>query len=165
MNPPSQKSLNNRPPDHYRGLNGNFCEQFLTLAADEYINNSGQIDGAGNLLVQNTESNGRFHTDWLNMLYPRLKLAKDLLTDDGVIFISIGEVEIDNLKKICVEIFGAQNYIATLVRKTKTTSNNGNQFAPSHEYIVVCAKSISKLNGFNDSEAQEDESYLKLFKI
>lgn len=132
--------------------------------ADEYLDRSGQFDEEGNRLVQNTESNGRFHTDWLNMIYPRLRMAKDLLSKDGVIFISIAENEIDNLKKACVEAFGAQNYIATLVRKTKTTSNNGNQFAPSHEYIVVCAKSINDLNGFNDPEAQEDEDYIKLFK-
>lgn len=133
-------------------------------SADEYLANSGQFDDEGNRLVQNTENNGRFHTDWLNMIYPRLRMAKDLLTKDGVIFISIAENEIDNLKKACIEAFGAQNYIATLVRKTKTTSNNGNQFAPSHEYIVVCAKSINDLNGFNDPEAQEDEDYVKLFK-
>ena len=125
---------------------------------------SGDYDEDGNRMVQNTESNGRFHTDWLNMIYPRLKLAKDLLSDDGVIFISIDENEIDNLKKACIEIFGKSNYIATLVRKTKTTSNNGNQFAPSHEYIVVCAKDITLLNGFNDPEAQEAEEYVKLFK-
>ncbi|MDD6672446.1 MAG: site-specific DNA-methyltransferase [Eubacteriales bacterium] len=135
---------------------------------DEWDGVSGNYDDEGNLLVdrlvKNTESNGRFHTDWLNMIYPRLKIAKDLLTDDGVIFISIDENEIDNLKKACIEIFGKSNYIATLVRKTKTTSNNGNQFAPSHEYIVVCAKDITLLNGFNDSEAQEAEEYVKLFK-
>ena len=125
---------------------------------------SGDFDEDGNRLVKNLDSNGRFHTDWLNMIYPRLKLAKDLLSDDGVIFISIDENEIDNLKKACIEIFGKSNYIATLVRKTKTTSNNGNQFAPSHEYIVVCAKDITLLNGFNDPEAQEAEEYVKLFK-
>lgn len=133
-------------------------------SVDEYLEGSGQFDEEGNRLVQNTESNGRFHTDWLNMIYPRLKLAKDLLSDDGVIFISISESEIDNLKKACIEVFGKSNYIATLVRKTKTTSNNGNQFAPSHEYIVVCAKDITLLNGFNDPEAQEAEEYVKLFK-
>ncbi len=139
-------------------------EDDFAQSTDEYLANSGQYDEDGNRMVQNTESNGRFHTDWLNMIYPRLKLAKDLLSDDGVIFISIDENEIDNLKKACIEIFGKSNYIATLVRKTKTTSNNGNQFAPSHEYIVVCAKDITLLNGFNDPEAQEAEEYVKLFK-
>ena len=139
-------------------------EDDFAQSTDEYLANSGQYDEYGNRMVQNTESNGRFHTDWLNMIYPRLKLAKDLLRDDGVIFISIDENEIDNLKKACIEIFGKSNYITTLVRKTKTTSNNGNQFAPSHEYIVVCAKDITLLNGFNDPEAQEAEEYVKLFK-
>ena len=73
--------------------------------ADEYLWNSGQFDEEGNRLVQNTESNGRFHTDWLNMLYPRLRLAKDLLTDDGIIFISIDDNEEGNLLNICNEIY------------------------------------------------------------
>ena len=79
-------------------------------SAEEYLAHSGQFDEEGNRLVANTESNGRFHTDWLNMIYPRLKLAKDLLTDDGVIFISIDDNEVENLKKICNEIFGEQNF-------------------------------------------------------
>lgn len=78
--------------------------------ANEYIHNSGQEDAEGNRLVANTESNGRFHTDWLNMVYPRLKVAKDLLREDGVIFISIDDHEVENLKKVCNEIFGAQNF-------------------------------------------------------
>lgn len=150
------------PP--YNTGNDFVYEDNFAQSTDEYMANSGQFDEEGNRLVQNTESNGRFHTDWLNMMYPRLKLAKDLLRDDGVIFISIDDHEVENLKKICVDIFGFANYLATLVRKTKTTSNNGNQFAPSHEYIVVCAKNIISLNGFNDPEAQEDEKYVKLFK-
>ena len=146
------------PP--YNTGNDFVYEDDFAQSTDEYLENSGQFDEAGNRLVKNLDSNGRFHTDWLNMIYPRLKLAKDLLSDDGVIFISIDENEIDNLKKACIEIFGKSNYIATLVRKTKTTSNNGNQFAPSHEYIVVCAKDITLLNGFNDPEAQEAEEYV-----
>lgn len=125
---------------------------------------TGQVDNEGNKLSTNTESNGRYHTDWLNMIYPRLRLGRNLLADNGVIFISIDDNEIDNLKKICNEVFGEDNVIAILARKTKTTSNNGNYFAPSHEYIVVCAKSIDNLNSFNDSEAQEDEEYIKLFR-
>ena len=150
-------------PPYNTGNDFVYADDFAQ-STDEYHENSGQFDEDGNRLVKNLDSNGRFHTDWLNMIYPRLKLAKDLLSDDGVIFISIDENEIDNLKKACIEIFGKSNYIATLVRKTKTTSNNGNQFAPSHEYIVVCAKDITLLNGFNDPEAQEAEEYVKLFK-
>ena len=78
--------------------------------AKEYLANSGQYDAQGNQLVANTESNGRFHTDWLNFMYPRLKLARDLLTEDGVIFISISDEEVENLKKMCNEIFGEKNF-------------------------------------------------------
>ena len=154
-------------PPYNTGSDAFVYDDDFASTNEEFAKASGQQDENGNLLFDmrtNNESNGRFHTDWLNMLYPRLRLAKDLLTDDGVIFISISENEIDNLKKACVEIFGQLNYIATLVRKTKTTSNNGNQFAPSHEYIVVCSKNITLLNGFNDPEAQESEEYVKLFK-
>ena len=150
------------PP--YNTGNDFIYEDDFSQSAAEYLGNSGQTDEEGNRLVQNTESNGRFHTDWLNMIYPRLRLAKDLLSDDGVIFISIDENEIENLKKLVVDIFGSNNYVTTVVRKTKTTSNNGNQFAPSHEYIIVCSKNITKLNCFNDPEAQQTDEYLKLFK-
>ena len=87
--------------------------------ADAYMSNSGQTDEDGNRLVANTESNGRFHTDWLNMMYPRLKLARDLLTDDGVIFISIDDGEVDNLRKMCDEIFGASNFVANIIWQKK----------------------------------------------
>lgn len=116
--------------------------------ASEYKDNSGQYDEAGNQMVTNTESNGRFHTDWLNMMYPRLKLAKDLLSDDGVIFISIGEEEISSLKSICDEIFGNNNYISNISRIAKTASNMGNFFAASIDYILCYARDINKTNKF-----------------
>lgn len=78
-------------------------EDDFAQSTDEYLANSGQYDEAGNRMAQNTESNGRFHTDWLNMIYPRLKLAKDLLTDDGVIFISIDDNEQENLKNVAMK--------------------------------------------------------------
>jgi len=116
--------------------------------AGEYIANSGQYDADGNRLVQNTESNGRFHTDWLNMIYPRLKLAKDLLTDDGVIFISIDDGELDGLKKVCNEVFGASNFRNTILTRRRIKSLNS-QFADNglysmnvgFEYVLVYAKS------------------------
>ena len=151
-------------PPYNTGSDFIYADDFMR-SQDEENAQMGIFDDDENHLFQNTDSNGRFHSDWCSMVYSRLLLARNLLTDDGVVFISISENEIDNLKKICVEIFGQLNYIATLVRKTKTTSNNGNQFAPSHEYIVVCAKRITSLNGFNDSEAQESEEYVKLFKF
>ena len=87
-------------------------------STDEYMENSGQLDEEGNRLFQNTESNGRFHTDWLNMLYPRLKIARDLLSDDGVIFISIDDNEADDLLKICDEIYGKKGFLACFPSNT-----------------------------------------------
>ena len=150
------------PP--YNTGNDFIYEDDFAESTFEFLERSNQIDEEGNRLIANTESNGRFHSDWLSMMYSRLKLARNLLKDDGVIFISIGEIEVFNIKRVLEEIFGERNYIATVVRKTKTTSNNGNQFAPSHEYIVICAKNLNHISVFNDSEAQETEDYLKLFK-
>lgn len=105
-----------------------------------YLANSGQFDEAGNRLVQNTESNGRFHTDWLNMMYPRLKLAKDLLTEDGVIFISIDDNEISNLKKCCDEIFGEENLVANIAWRRQDGQTNIGNFARVKEYILIYSK-------------------------
>ncbi|CFW96117.1 N6 adenine-specific DNA methyltransferase, D21 class [Syntrophomonas zehnderi OL-4] len=116
----------------------------------EYLANSGQYDEEGNRLVQNTESNGRFHTDWLNMMYPRLKLAKDLLTDDGVIFISIDDNEVENIVKICNEIFGASNCISKIVVKNNPRGRQSDPFvATVHEYLVCYAKNKNQcvING------------------
>lgn len=111
--------------------------------ADEYLDRSGQFDEEGNRLVQNTESNGRFHTDWLNMIYPRLKVAKDLLSDDGVIFISIDDNEQENMKKICDEIFGSKNFITQIVwERSYAPINMVKHFSKSHDYIICYAKSI-----------------------
>lgn len=109
---------------------------------DEYLENSGQYDEQGNRLVQNTERNGRFHTDWLNMIYPRLKVAKDLLADDGLVFISIDDNEVVNLKKICDEIFGASNYLNTLIWKKNSTTImlNKEGFSTCTEYVLVYKK-------------------------
>ena len=115
----------------------------FSLDADEYKENSGQTDEDGNRLVQNTESNGRFHTDWLNMIYPRLKVAKDLLTEDGVIFISIDDNEVENLKKVCNEVFGEGNFIAQLIWERAYSPKNDARFiSNSHDYILMYAKSI-----------------------
>lgn len=111
-------------------------------SADEYLANSGQFDEEGNRLVQNTESNGRFHTDWLNMIYPRLKLAKDLLSDDGVIFISIDDNEQENLLKACSEIFGYDNYCGTIPYRKRTTKTDVPfGISQDYEWVLVFAKS------------------------
>ena len=111
----------------------------------EYIHNSGQEDEEGNRLVANTESNGRFHTDWLNMIYPRLKVAKDLLSEDGVIFISIDDHEQENLKKVCDEVFGFHNFIAQLIWERAYSPKNDARFiSNSHDYILMFAKNINQ---------------------
>ena len=111
--------------------------------ADDYQENSGQFDNEGNCLVQNTESNGRFHTDWLNMIYPRLKVAKDLLSDDGVIFISIDDNEQANLKKVCDEVFGESNFVATLIwERAFSPKNDAKYISNSHDYVLIYARQI-----------------------
>ena len=115
-------------------------------SASEYLANSGQYDEQGNRLVTNTESNGRYHTDWLNMIYPRLKVARDLLTDDGVIFISIDDNEVENLRKICDEVFGEQNFISTFVwEKHKAPKNDNKYVTHNHEYIFCYAKHMKNV--------------------
>ena len=105
---------------------------------------SGLFDDEGNQTVdpmqRNTESNGRFHTDWLNMIYPRLKVARDLLSDDGVIFISIDENECENLRKMCDEIFGERNLVAQIPWQSRASIQNDTDFSINHEYICVYAK-------------------------
>lgn len=128
------------PP--YNTGNDFVYEDDFAKSTDEYLANSGQYDDDGNRLVKNLESNGRFHTDWLNMIYPRLKLAKDLLSDDGVIFISIDDNEIENLRKSCDEVFGQSNFLAQLTIIVKTEGRQYGAFAKTHEYILVYAKSI-----------------------
>lgn len=116
-------------------------EDDFAQSTDEYLANSGQYDEDGNRMVQNTESNGRFHTDWLNMIYPRLKLAKDLMADDGLIFISINEIEQSNLEKVCDEVFGSSNHVATFVWKNKYGPGAFTKgVAYLHEYIICYAK-------------------------
>ena len=115
-------------------------------SSDEYVENSGQLDDEGNRIVANTESNGRFHTDWLNMIYPRLKIAKDILDNDGIIFISINDKEQENLKKICDEIFGNSNFIACIPRKTGAgnAAARGNAILRKpFDYILLYKKSDS----------------------
>ena len=121
-------------------------EDDFAESADEYLANSGQFDAEGNRLVQNTESNGRFHTDWLNMIYPRLKLAKDLLADDGVIFISIDDRELNNIIKCCNEVFSESNHIATVVREAIKGGSLSKNIRVVHDYLLCYAKSINSIS-------------------
>lgn len=143
------------PP--YNTGNDFVYEDDFAQSADEYLANSGQFDEDGNRMVQNTESNGRFHTDWLNMIYPRLKLAKDLLSDDGIIFISIDDNELENLKKICEEIFGESNFVANIVWKhTQQSKNDELHFSRQYNHTVVYAKNKSCLHRFYFERTDED---------
>ena len=141
-------------PPYNTGNDFVYEDDFAQSSAD-YLPNSGQYDEQGNRMVTNAESNGRFHTDWLNMIYPRLKVARDLLTDDGVIFISIDDNEVENLRKVCDEVFGEQNFIATLVWERAFAPKNDARFiSSSHDYILVYAK---KIDGFKIGRLERTE--------
>lgn len=126
------------PP--YNTGNDFVYEDDFAQSTAEYFENSGQFDDEGNRLVKNMETNGRFHTDWLNMIYPRLKLAKDLLTDDGVIFINMDEHEITNLQKICNEIYGENNDLGVIIWDKRNPKGDVCGVAYQHEYILTYAK-------------------------
>lgn len=144
------------PP--YNTGNDFVYEDDFAQSADDYIESSGQKDDVGNHLVANTENNGRFHTDWLNMIYPRLKVAKDFLSDDGVIFISIDDNEQKNLKNVCDEIFGDSNFVALFVWKSRQNKDNRNTSGVSidHEYIL-CYSKTPNTRVFEGSERKLDQ--------
>ena len=131
----------------------------------EFEQNSGLFDEEGNQTIdpmqRNTESNGRFHTDWLNMIYPRLKVAKDLLSDDGVIFISIDDNEQKNLKNVCDEVFGGNNFIAQLVWERAFSPKNDAKFVSnSHDYILIYSKDVNCFKiGRLERTAEADARY------
>ena len=128
-------------PPYNTGNDFVYADDFAEDTAG-YIARSGQYDEEGNRLVQNTESNGRFHTDWLNMLYPRLRVARDLLSDDGVIFISIDDNEQDNLRKICEDIFGESNFVGTIIHQRAKGGGQAKHIVKGHDYIHIFAKNI-----------------------
>ena len=115
---------------------------------DEYEEELGLYDEIGNRMFRNTDSNGRFHSDWCSMIYSRCMLARNLLTEDGVIFISIGQEELENISKMVNEIFGEMNRVGLVSRVTKTASNNGTYFASSVDYVLCYAKNIAMLPNF-----------------
>ena len=145
------------PP--YNTGNDFVYEDDFAQSAAEYMDNSGQYDEEGNRMVTNTESNGRFHTDWLNMIYPRLKLAKDLLSDDGVILASIGDKELRNLQAVMDEIYGAANQVCCFVWKSRAKPTNAGsaRFKPQKvaEYVLVYSKSDPEKQIYNVIPAKE----------
>lgn len=129
---------------------------------DDYLDHSGQFDEDGNQLFQNTESNGRFHTDWLNMIYPRLKIARNLLSDDGVIFISIDDGECDNLRKVCNEVFGANNFVADLSVVNNLKGRNDKKYiARANERLLMYIKS----DLFNEHGLPLDNKVLQEYNL
>ena len=143
------------PP--YNTGNDFLYEDNFAQTAEDYVSNSGQYDEDGNRLVRNLDSNGRFHTDWLNMIYPRLRLAKDLLAEDGVIFISIDDNELENLKKICEEVFGEVNFVANIVWKhTQQSKNDELHFSRQYNHTLLYAKNKSCLHRFYFERTDED---------
>jgi adenine-specific DNA-methyltransferase len=128
-------------------------------SVDNYLEQTGQVDEEGNKLSTNSESNGRFHTDWLNMMYPRLRLAKNLLKDNGVIFMSIDDNEAVNLKKIADEIFGENNFLAQVVwERAYAPINLKKNFSTSHDYILVYGKDTSIIEGNGMTRSLEADS-------
>lgn len=137
----------------------NFAEE-----TDEFLQRDRQYDEQGNRLTPNLDSNGRFHTDWLNMIYPRLRVARDLLADDGVIFISIDDNEVHNLRKICDDIFSGDNFVAQIIwERAFAPVNLKKHFSESHDYILCYAKNLETLicNGLPRGEGT-DKNYKNL---
>jgi adenine-specific DNA-methyltransferase len=129
-----------RDPPYNTGRDFIYDDDFAESTAS-FLERSGQADDEGVRLVANTDANGRYHSDWLSMMYPRLKLARNLLKDDGVIFISIDDHEIDNLRELCDEVFGAQNFVAQIIwQKVFSPKNSAQWFSEDHDYIVCYAR-------------------------
>ena len=140
------------PP--YNTGNDFIYEDDFAESTEEFFERSNQVSEEGERLIANPESNGRFHSDWLSMMYSRLRLAKNLLSEDGVIFISIDDSEVHNLRKICDEIFGEKNNLGVIVWKKKTNGNNMGFIPPVHDYFLAYGKKVSErsLLGFPLSE-------------
>ncbi len=162
-----QKSYSNRikmiyvDPPYNTGKDFVYKDNFRD-SMQNYLEQTGQIDSDGNKLNVNTETSGRYHTDWLNMIYPRLKLARNLLTEDGVILVSINSAEYDNLVKLVKELFGEKNYIDSFIWQNKKGGGNDSKFlAVENEYVLFIAKDINKLK---PSFEAYDENYIKRYK-
>lgn len=146
-------------PPYNTGKDFIYNDDFAESSAEFFVR-SQQFDEEGNRLIANTESNGRFHSDWLSMMYSRLKLARNLLTDDGVIFISCDDNEQANLKRLCDEIFGEQNFISTLIWSLGTGTQAGH-FVRAHEYILTYFLDKNNVLNFKGGEGFIEHSALK----
>lgn len=148
-------------PPYNTGNDFIYADDFR-MSGEEWSVESGEWSEDGDRLFKNTDTNGRFHSDWCSMIYSRLMLARNLLTDDGVIFISIDDNEVDNLRKICSEVFGATNFIATYLKQSKVGGGSDSKFVvKEHEYCLVYAKNI---NLTAEMFIEHNEEYLKRYK-
>lgn len=142
------------PP--YNTGNDFVYEDDFAQSSEEYLANSGQFNEQGNRMFTNAESNGRFHTDWLNMIYPRLKVARDLLTDDGVIFISIDDNEVENLRKVCDEVFGERNFVGNIIWQSRTSISNDDEISTNHNHTIIYSKKREELT-FGGEDIDESD--------
>ena len=142
------------PP--YNTGNDFVYEDDFAQSSEEYLANSGQFDEQGNRMFTNAESNGRFHTDWLNMIYPRLKVARDLLTDNGVIFISIDDNEVENLRKVCDEVFGERNFVGNIIWQSRTSISNDDEISTNHNHTIIYSKKREDLK-FGGEDIDESD--------
>ncbi|MGP1596475.1 MAG: site-specific DNA-methyltransferase [Prevotella denticola] len=146
-------------PPYNTGGDFVYKDNFIKKNSD-YAEISGTYDEEGHQVVddfeKNVDSNGRFHTDWLNMIYPRLKVARDLLREDGVIFISIDDKEVDNLKKVCTELFGEANFVSNIIWQSRTSISNDDEVSTNHNHTLVYSKNREELTfGGDDIDADE----------
>lgn len=144
-------------PPYNTGSDFVYADDFR-ISSDDWDTESGVFDDEGNRMFRNTDSNGRFHSDWCSMIYSRLTLARNLLSDDGIIFISIDDKEYENLKKICDEIFGSKNFVANMVWQSTAGSNTGTNVITVTEYILLYSKNINSCV-FNTIPIEDDEKY------
>lgn len=142
------------PP--YNTGNDFVYEDDFAQSSEEYLANSELFDEQGNRMFTNAESNGRFHTDWLNMIYPRLKVARDLLTDDGVIFISIDDNEVENLRKVCDEVFGERNFVGNIIWQSRTSISNDDEISTNHNHTIIYSKKREELK-FGGEDIDESD--------
>jgi adenine-specific DNA-methyltransferase len=150
-------------PPYNTGNNLIYRNNYIQKAND-YLKNSGQLDSDGNNIVANRESNGRFHTDWLNMMYPRLRLARNLLSEDGYIVMAIDDNEVYNFKKISDEVFGNANFIGTIVTRCNPQGRGKNNIDPNHEYHLVYSKNFTKMPLLKIEKDNEETVYRYLIR-
>lgn len=150
------------PP--YNTGNNLIYKNNFNINIKDYLSNSGQYNDEGQYLVQNPSSNGRFHTDWLNMIYTRLKVSKNLLREDGYIAIAIDDNEVYNLKKISDDVFGESNYVGTIVTRCNPQGRNKNNIDPVHEYHLIYAKNIVELPLLKLKKEESEQQYGNLMR-